>query len=79
MASYRVRRDIPGNTYTQVKSTTLAECKRVLRSIRDKWNDLKNVPFEDEEPFEVDLKAGGRELVVTQGERVVDRYVVEGA
>lgn len=77
MANYRVRRDIPGNTYTQLKSATLAECKRVVKSIRDKWSDLKGVPLDDEEPYEVDLKAGGKELIVTQGERVVDRYVVE--
>lgn len=73
---YRVRRDLPDNSYVQVKSTTKEECKRVLRSLKDKWADLaKGEPFNGEDPYVVTLK--GATLTVTQGERVVDRYVME--
>lgn len=75
--SYRVRRDLPGNDYVQLKSATLGECKGVVKSIKEKWDDLKNVGIDDEEPFETHLSKGGKELVVTQGDRVVDKYVVE--
>jgi len=75
--SYRVRRDIPGNDYVQLKSATLAECKSVVKSIKQKWDDVKNIVLDDEEPFETQLMKSGKELVVTQGERMVDRYIVE--
>lgn len=77
MANYRVRRDLGENHYTMLKSSTLPECKRVVRSLKGKWDDVKDVPMEGEEPFETNLKNDGRELVVTQGERIVDRYIVE--
>lgn len=77
--NYRVRRDIPGNEYTQLKSATLAECKTFIKSIKQKWDDVKNIVLDDEEPFETHLQKSGKELLVTQGERTVDRYVVEKA
>lgn len=76
MSSYRVRRDLPGNSYVQLKSATLPECKSVIKSIKAKWDDLRNVGI-DEEPYITELDKGGKKLIVTQGERVVDCYVVE--
>ena len=76
MAKYRVRRDLPDNTYTQVKATDLAECKRVLRSIKGKWDDVKAMgTFNGGEPFVTKLSA--KKLVVTRGEDIVDQYVIE--
>lgn len=78
MSNYRVRRDLPNNSYVQLKSATLPECKRVLQSIKSKWDELRFVGI-DEEPYEIELVKGGKQLIVTQGERVVDRYIVEPA
>lgn len=79
MAKHRVRRDIPGNSYTQLKAADLSDCKALLKSIKSKWDDLRGVTWEDELPFQTELKTGGKELVVMQGDKVVDRYVVEPA
>ena len=79
MSNYRVRRDIPGNSYTQLKSADLADCKALLKSIKGKWDDLKGIGLDEEMPYSTQMMAGGKELVVTQGDRVVDRYIVEKA
>lgn len=74
--AYRVRRDIPGNTYTQLKSSTLKECKDALKSLKKKWDEVaKEGAFAEAEPYET--KLAKKELVVSQGDRIVDRYVVE--
>ena len=73
---YRVKRNLPDNSYVQLKSATLPECKSLLKSIRDKWEDLSdNGSAFGEEPFVVTLE--NNRLVVTRGERVVDEYVIE--
>lgn len=72
---YRVRRDLNGNTYTQLKSADLPECRRVLQSLKAKWDDLANTPLDDQEPFVAAI--AGMKLVVRQGERIVDSYVIE--
>ena len=79
MSNYRVRRDLPNNSYVQLKSAPLAECKSVLQSIKRKWDDLRDVGLDGSEPYVVELAKGGKELVVTQAERIVDRYIVEPA
>lgn len=76
MSNYRVRRDLAENSYVQLKSATLAECKSVIKSIKAKWDDLRNVGI-DEEPYVTELAKGGKLLTVMQGERLVDCYVVE--
>ena len=76
---YRVRRDLPNNDYVQVKATDLPECKRVMRSIYDKWRDLRDPKWSEEEPFDVELTNGGKLLEVYQGPRLVDRYIIEKA
>lgn len=76
MPNYRVRRDLPGNSYVQLKSSTLPECKALLKSLRDKWEDLADTgTFGGGQAYSVDL--GGMALVVKQGEKIVDRYVIE--
>lgn len=73
---FRVRRDIPGNTYTQLKSSTLKECRDTLKGLKRKWDEVAaEGGFADGDPYKVDLTK--QELVVSRGDRVVDRYVVE--
>jgi len=73
---YRVKRDLPENSFVQLKSAPLAECKALLASLEQKWNDVKEngVAF-GEEAFVVERSP--QSLVVTRGNEVVDRYVIE--
>lgn len=73
---HRVKRNLPNNDYVQLKNATLAECRALLDSIEGKWNDVKEngVPF-GEEPFVTERNKNS--LTVTQGEKVVDNYVIE--
>lgn len=76
MPRYHVRRDIPNNTYVQVKSTDLPTCRAFLRSVKSKWDDLKNMPVSmGEEPYVTKLEK--MKMTVTQDGKVVDMYVVE--
>lgn len=79
MKSYRVRRHLVGDSSIVVRSTTLPECQAYLESVQRKWNDLKDMgTFGGKEPYETSIKKN-KELVVTQGETIVDHYVVEKA
>ncbi|MCA1807842.1 MAG: hypothetical protein LC687_08365 [Actinobacteria bacterium] len=73
--TYRVRRNIPGNTYVQLKSAPRSECKRVLRSLADKWEGVASLGFGP--PFSVELEAN--ELIVEREGVVVDHYIIEEA
>ena len=75
---YRVRRDLPDDSYVQLKATDLPTCKAFLRSISDKWRDLRDMPVAiGEEPYVVKLEK--MQVMVSQGERIVDVYIVEEA
>lgn len=74
--SYRVKRKLPDNEYVQLKNADKEDCKQLLRSLKDKWNEVKDVgvAFGDD-PFVVNLKRDT--LTVTKGDRVVDQYIIE--
>ena len=75
---YRVRRDLPDDSHVQLKATDLPTCKAFLRSISDKWRDLRDMPVAiGEEPYVV--KREKMQVMVSQGERIVDVYIVEEA
>jgi len=73
---YRVRRDLPHDSYVQLKSSTLPECKAFLEKMQQTWANLGDMgTFGGREPFVASIS--GKVLTVTQGEKVVDRYVIE--
>lgn len=76
MSKYRVRRCLPGNDYVQLKSATMADCKALLKSIKGKWDDLAHMgSFGGGEPYETKIDKSN--LIVLQGDRIVDKYVIE--
>jgi hypothetical protein len=73
---YRVRRETNGDHSIQLKASGLPECRAVLESIAEKWRGISDVPLAyGGQPYVV--KVTKYMLIVTEGERVVDKYVVE--
>lgn len=73
---YRVKRKLPDNEYVQLKNADKDDCKQLLRSLKDKWNEVKDVGVDfGDDPFVVELKRDT--LTVTKGDRVVDQYIIE--
>jgi len=73
---YRVKRKLPDNEYVQLKNADKEDCKELLRSLKNKWNEVKDVGVDfGDDPFVVSLKRDT--LTVTKGDRVVDQYIIE--
>lgn len=75
---YRVRREIKEDHSIQLKASGLPECQAFLESIAEKWRSISEVPLAyGGQPYVV--KVTKYMLIVTERERVVDKYVVEAA